>query len=241
MDAKISSTLKLSVSVELKGKPSHPWSSKIGGHPYLPVGTEYPSVKKVRPLFLLAQINFEEMPSLPDFPEIGILQFFIGDNELYGLDLESPFKSDYKIVYYPEVIQDKKKLVSDFSFLPEFTYTPLDAGFEAGMRFRRNAVSMPCNDYRFEDMFPELSDDYDLCDEYQEFCGALGTKIGGYPDFTQEDPRVRKTLKGYELLFQLDSEGEVCWGDMGVGNFFIKPEDLKKKDFSKVLYNWDCT
>jgi uncharacterized protein YwqG len=30
------------------------------------------------------------------------------------------------------------------------------------------------------------------------------------------------------------------WGDMGVGNFFIHPDDLAKKDFSKIFYTWDC-
>ena len=34
---------------------------------------------------------------------------------------------------------------------------------------------------------------------------------------------------------------DIMWGDVGVANFFIRPEDLKNKDFSKVLYNWDCS
>lgn len=29
------------------------------------------------------------------------------------------------------------------------------------------------------------------------------------------------------------------WGENGIANFFIHPDDLKKRDFSKVLYNWD--
>ena len=33
---------------------------------------------------------------------------------------------------------------------------------------------------------------------------------------------------------------EMLWGDVGVCNFFIHPHDLAKRDFSKVLYNWDC-
>jgi uncharacterized protein YwqG len=30
------------------------------------------------------------------------------------------------------------------------------------------------------------------------------------------------------------------WGDMGVANFFINSEKLKQKDFSDILYTWDC-
>ncbi|SUC47704.1 Domain of uncharacterised function (DUF1963) [Providencia stuartii] len=70
-----------------------------------------------------------------------------------------------------------------------------------------------------------------------------GHRIGGYPFFTQTDPReYRKEIQDYVLLLQIDSDYEtgILWGDIGVGNFFIHPEDLKNKDFSKVVYNWDC-
>ncbi|MEE1943747.1 DUF1963 domain-containing protein [Pedobacter sp. KR3-3] len=44
----------------------------------------------------------------------------------------------------------------------------------------------------------------------------------------------------YLLLFQLDSDEHIMWGDTGVANFFIDPTDLANKDFSKVPYHWDC-
>ncbi|MCM1165505.1 MAG: DUF1963 domain-containing protein [Lachnospiraceae bacterium] len=75
------------------------------------------------------------------------------------------------------------------------------------------------------------------------------TRMGGYPFFVQEDPRRynEEYAKRTVMLFQSDSEsgGEgwenmICWGDYGVANFFIAPEDLAKRDFSRVLYNWDC-
>ena len=37
-----------------------------------------------------------------------------------------------------------------------------------------------------------------------------------------------------------DRSFEIIWGDCGVANFFINSEALLKKDFSKVIYNWDC-
>lgn len=43
------------------------------------------------------------------------------------------------------------------------------------------------------------------------------------------------------LLFSLDSESDsdyaVGWG--GVGNFYIRAEDLARRDFSNVMYYWD--
>ncbi|WP_368500184.1 DUF1963 domain-containing protein [Kingella sp. (in: b-proteobacteria)] len=48
------------------------------------------------------------------------------------------------------------------------------------------------------------------------------------------------------MLLQLDSDAgddgidKVLWGDAGVANFFITPEDLQLRDFSHVLFTWDC-
>ena len=73
-----------------------------------------------------------------------------------------------------------------------------------------------------------------------------GHWILGYPGFTQEDPRdySEEYAKYDTLLFQMDSDGPRCdyvlWGDVGVGNFFINREALERKDFSDILYNWDC-
>ena len=65
----------------------------------------------------------------------------------------------------------------------------------------------------------------------------------GYSFFTQEDPRYNKKYKDYDtLLLQIDSEGEyVLWGDAGIGNFFITKKSLLEKDFTNILYNWDCS
>ena len=64
-----------------------------------------------------------------------------------------------------------------------------------------------------------------------------GHHLLGYPYFTQEDPREG----AYEtLLFQMDSDDNILWGDCGVANFFIDLEKLKQRDFSDVFYTWDC-
>ena len=70
----------------------------------------------------------------------------------------------------------------------------------------------------------------------------------GYPFFTQYDPRAGALMDEFDtLLLQIDSEGErgtgkdlILWGDVGVGGFFINGEALKRGDFSRVLFNWDC-
>ncbi len=87
----------------------------------------------------------------------------------------------------------------------------------------------------------DLPEDADLHGEQPKH------RIFGYPYFTQSDPRVELGCLDYydTLLLQIDSEfdGNACfimWGDSGVGNFFINSEALKKADFSRIMYNWDC-
>ena len=114
---------------------------------------------------------------------------------------------------------------------------------------------MPMSDAHFGPIFVkkynELTEDdniediYDLSYDTNEMIwdhhNGDGHKIGGYPAFSQEDPRKSDSDQTV-LLLQIDSEDDesIMWGDGGVCGFFCTPDDLKRRDFSKVLYNWDC-
>jgi uncharacterized protein YwqG len=64
-------------------------------------------------------------------------------------------------------------------------------------------------------------------------------KVGGYPGTTQDYP-IDADMDRDLLLLQISSGEEITWGDGGLANFFISPQDLLKRDFSRVLYNWNC-
>lgn len=71
----------------------------------------------------------------------------------------------------------------------------------------------------------------ELSEEYENLTKLSGSKIDGYPYFTQDDPRPYSTNTESEpfiLLLQIDSdkEGKIYWGDCGVANFFIQPSRL---------------
>ena len=91
----------------------------------------------------------------------------------------------------------------------------------------------------FHTLLEERDQDY-LYDQLQ----STGHRLLGYPCFEQYDPRGENSP--YDtLLFQLDSDWTedddyVMWGDAGVGNFFIRREDLENRDFSRIFYTWDC-
>lgn len=223
------------------------WQSKIGGLPYLPQGSSYPTEKDGRPLFLLTQLNFEEIPALPHFPKKGILQFFIADNEMYGLDFEDASNQEkFRVRYYMDIEKDETLLETDFSLLPEVENLPFKPVTSYPLDFKLQKEYIPINDHAFEtlfgaDFFSQFGRaEWDIQEKYSEQISSNGHKIGGYAFFTQQDPR--QANQAMQLLFQLDSDDkiDVQWGDMGVANFFISEKDLKNEIFSNVLYNWDC-
>lgn len=219
--------------------------SKFGGFPYLPVGYEYPTGDNGQPLFMLAQINFKEVPHLSGFPKQGILQFYVGDDNMYGLDLDDPFdQSNYRIIFFAEVDPDNAQ--EDFDF-PDFDNVPVLESH--ALRFEIQSAPVSPTDQAFDeyfgtpvfDFFDRFGNDkVEVRRAYARLAQGSGHKLGGYAHFTQEDPRLVQEFEEAKLLLQIDSDhNSILWGDEGIANFFIHPEDLKDLEFSEVLYNWD--
>ncbi|MEG4328306.1 YwqG family protein [Microcoleus sp. herbarium5] len=234
------------------------WQSKFGGFPYLPKGFEYPKTCDGKYLFLLAQLNFDEIPPLDGFPDRGILQFYIADDDLYGLNLDNSANADnhtiedqFKIIYFPQPNFKVENIITNYDFLPQPESFPVNGC--CGLQFTKKYAPISTSDYQFTQILgseiEELFMNSEIEDEYREISHSFGHKIGGYPYFTQDDARKYSNTSEQKqkldiLLFQMDSDAnetvDIMWGDSGVGNFFIDESALRELDFSKVLYNWDC-
>jgi uncharacterized protein YwqG len=235
------------------------WQSKFGGFPYLPKGFEYPKTAGGKYLFLLAQLNFDEVPPLDGFPDRGILQFYIADDDLFGLDFgnladldNSIVEDGFKIIYFPQPDLNVDHIITNYDFLPSPEYFPLDGC--CSLQFTKKYAPITTSDYQFteflgSEIIDELFMNYEIEDEYLEISHSFCHKIGGYPDFVQYDVREHSSKCDREqqpkiLLFQMATDCndtvDIMWGDGGVGNFFIDETALRNLDFSKVLYNWDC-
>jgi uncharacterized protein YwqG len=248
---KIESTLQKTVRVQPKKElPTSLIQSKIGGLPYWPKDQVYPRNPAGNPLFFLAQLNFREIPALPGFPLSGILQFFILNDDLYGMNMDQlDDNQNFRVVYHTEPLLADELLESAFPFWPQpWGYTPIpgDASFALDFAVDEEWLGPP--DYWFDEVYPEafLTALGEKQEEAMDFFYELGSKssghkVGGYAFFTQCDPR--KLEIPMQLLFQLDSDNDIdsMWGDMGIGNFFILPEDLKTLRFDRVLFHWDCS
>ena len=231
------------------------WDSKFGGYPYFPKGLKYPKSPEGTPLVLLAQINFSETLLLDKFPKEGILQFYIDSyHDLFGIDDEDMTNQAYfRVLYFDKIDLDEKNLITDFSFLPNIDDPDIILPFigSFALTFERKYEPISGCDYRLENLLEAFVDssedelDYcDLLDDYLDLYHGEEHKLGGYPFFTQDDPRMNfdDTVEPYELLFQMisDDDADIMWGDTGVGNFFIQPSALEQLDFSRVLYSYDC-
>jgi uncharacterized protein YwqG len=243
----------------LKEELPKSWYSKYLGLPYMPKNFKYPHSKNGRPLALLAQINFAETPKLEGYPTAGILQFFIADDDLWGLEFTDPYDSveqfklqtsqnNFRVIYHPEIIEDENFLITSVDFLPDFNYLPVER--ECRLEFSLREEVVWHNDYRFERLLGEgflaslTEEEEKAWADFTEKFTSQGNKIGGYADFVQQD--VRRFLtppdENWLLLLQIDEadNARIQWGDSGVGNFFIEEKALGALDFSRVLYNWDC-
>lgn len=239
--------------IEIKASPANDikaTESSFGAIPFIPSGFNYPVDKDGKQMTPLAQLNFSEIPHLKNYPEKGLLQFYISDNDCYGLDFNNQYNPDsFRIIYIenPEQLQEEK----DIDFVKQLLQSENTPVFKPHrLSFSKKTDYVGLNDYRsnlhgfsVNDWVSQYSGNINskLEDLSYELFATNGHRIGGYAYFTQTDPReYMKMARDTVLLFQMDSDNEIMWGDVGVGNFFIKPQDLAAKDFSKVLYNWDC-
>ncbi len=229
-------------------------SSKFGGLPYWTRGEEYPKAQDGANLYLLAQINFAEVPHIDDYPNRGLLQIFIKADGTYGCSFDSEQK-DWRIVwrevFSPSLAMSEaelwemgvkcageensemplplqKEYALSFEKCKTYSHPHLD-DFDGVLKNAAQVLGFPIYDKSCYELLDSDSLSAFYCDDEQH-------QIGGYPDFTQNDVR----REGDVLLFQMDGAGEISWGDSGFANFFISPDDLRVHNFSNVLYNWDC-
>jgi uncharacterized protein YwqG len=232
------------VKIDCKNQTVLPWESKIGGNPYWELSDEeYPKDEEGKPMRLLAQINFHEVPAFHNYPREGLLQFFVSTVEdEYGINFDDlTSQTNFRVIFRKSIKKDKVKLLRDFSFLDVVTFDHFPITGEQKLEFRIDEEVVPSFVEEFHVFFPNIDMTDEESKKYKSEINpkVQGCKMGGYPDFKQNDPR------GYDdeiLLLQLgyENQNNIMWGDLGVGSFFIRRDALSRLDFSEVAYYWDC-
>lgn len=245
-----------------------PWNSRLGGTAYLPKGQAHPVGPDGKPLALLAQLNFSEMPALQGYPARGIVQFFIAGSQsnahVYGMlsDDTKPFDEEryfaslsrqrwFRVVYHPQVLQDREKLQDAPAPSPEMM---LPMTGTAALGFETGIEPVSAYDYRFERFLGKPAAAFfaqfgareeAVANNYIAFSDKpVVAKVGGYSNPTQRDPRLTRPDQDWVVLLELqggalDNGFYMEWGDSGMGAFYIRRDDLARQDFSNVVYYWD--
>lgn len=215
------------------------------------------------------QVDISQLPySLPKQGILQIYINGKDDDYLYGCNFDDYLPHDgYQVRFWqddslPLNIDELNKVSEQLKRL-DTDCLPFDFGCQYDMNFvlstqscgtncfEYNAIADTIEPLKGNDIWNYLEETLgvDDPDEYLERYDKLsGNGYGqhlilGYPYFTQTDPReYNEQLQKHVLLFQIDTDddNDIMWGDCGVANFFIHPDDLKNQDFSKLIYNWDC-
>ena len=252
--------IKLSLADELAVT-----DSKVGGVPYIPKGDALPRSAEGKPLFMLAQINCEQLPENSLYPKKGLLQFWIAatDDYLYGIDFDNPCSNDFKRVLYFSTIGEALSIddfISDYTF--DDNHLPFNSKKQFALHFKKDTESISlegraATQFFFEKWNEAFSTQITTIDEFFEevpndICEEInasllkeptGHKIGGYPYFIEYDPREENDPHTL-LLLQIDIDNvegeEIYWGNGGgVANFFVSPEDMANCKFDDVLFHWE--
>ena len=227
--------------------PATPQGSRIGGKVWLPAGEDWPQSRAGVPMEFVAQIDFAQLPHIPDFPTSGLLQFFIAPDMMFGADFNQPENGDFKVFWREDV--DGAGSLRDGG--PDGRngrdyYSPMeDTG--AGIALT-GAVEMhlpTITAWHLRRDLPELTKGKGRGTMNAAFDAHYGEAperhhVGGHPEFTQDDWRIADEYQHVDrVLLNLWSKDGMMWGDAGQGQFLIGREDLLKRDFSKVYYAFD--
>lgn len=220
-------------------------TSKFCGKPFVPQGMKYPLGKySEMPMYLVAQINFEQLPALEGYPSEGLLQIFSeGDDDTIFETAKVRFISKEQMAEEP---------ITDFSFLSEIADDPYLESPTHLFSFEKredycntaNASTIEINGHdNLYDFIEDLgeanglgeSDIEEIADSIDEY--SMYSKVGGYSAGVQE-PFSEDELA---LVLQLDySNVENSQGD---GSLFVHvpKEDLAESNFSNAEVVYECS
>ena len=140
------------IEISLSDEKPNLFQSKFGGLPYLPKDKEVPKNKENEQLTLLAQINIEELPENNIYPmKKGILQFWILNDDILGLDYDTNLGDGYKIIYYKDIdksVTEEEVLEKYKPYKDEDSYFPIEGEFSLSFKLTDGYFSDSNDDFR---------------------------------------------------------------------------------------------
>jgi len=234
--------------------------SKIGGQPDLPKNQTWFKENNGKSLSFLAQINLSETRQFDksnQLPPSGLLYFFYSaEQEAWGFDPKD--KDKFKVFYFNGDIADivRTEFPPDLPEHSRYKSCKLNFGSSVSVPNWESEVVNEILSSEEQDAYVELTVDGEITkllghsdniqgtmeDECQLVTNGLYCgDPSGYNDPRAVD--LKKDADKWILLFQIDSidKAGMMWGDVGRVYFWIKKEDLEKKDFNKSWFVLQCS
>lgn len=224
-----------------------PLGSAFGGGAWRPDGAPWPQAADGRPMLFLAQINFADLPPLPEFPTAGLLQIFVeADGTFWGCDLDDPTQNHrFVIEWHPEPSGGALA----YNLYPR-RETPFQIRADSEMPKRDASLfahavvpDCPVGNWQLDDLLEPLDDE--LAELVTELLLDAAPRaedhhaVGGHPRFTQWDIRFDEDLRAYDrVLLRIGTDDRIMFGDAGQANFMIKHTDLAERAFSRAIFYW---
>lgn len=192
------------IEIILSDEKPNLFQSKFGGVPYLPKDKEVPKNKENEQLTLLAQINIDELPENNIYPmKEGILQFWILNDDILGLDYDTHLGDGYKIIYYKEIdksVTEEEILEKYKPYKDEDSYFPIEGEFSLNFKLTDGYFSDSNDDFR-EIVDREMKKFYDENkDKYSEILKIYDkeNQLNYWEiwDILEEDKKIGKKLFG---------------------------------------------
>lgn len=251
-EALMKDTIRYNLTPVLDYNDIPPGASRIGGTPDLPESINWPADNKGNYLSFIGQLNLQQLKPYDTYnilPDTGYLFFFYDANQ--GMGGYSPEEKHlFRVIYFGGVEEDLR-----FPDFPESLSE--NAQYYACALSIEKQISMP---YKWGKNFSFLSSeerdiygdkvwkdaeinktlghaDY-IQDEMEPLCQIVTHKEfeGDFRKF--DDPKydeLNEGAKDWLLLLQVDSNQETAymqWADMGRLYFWIRKQDLEKKNFN---------
>jgi len=238
--------------------PIEPRGTRLFGPALLVEGEEWPKGRDGETLDFLAQLNLADCAPLDGYPREGLVQFFIGRDDLFGANIGGPGGLDTgnflvrglpvdvggAIQTAPHADTFDPSGIDDYSPSSHFdmrkrgiTLVPEMITDQMGLDVLEASLRFDALDHKTYDLDPL----YDAIDTIIQDA-PLEHHTAGYPAFTQSDIREDERYAEYDhVLLRLTSDDYLMWGDVGECVFMIRSADLAKGDFSRVVYSWDCS
>lgn len=249
--------------------PASIGATRFGGAPDVPADFEWPyfetstyedEVVKPRPLSFLAQFCCEDLAPYDAenlLPKHGLLSFFYEfGSQRWGYD---PTDKGCARVFW---FEDTKALIradvpaeleEDFRFAPKGYCLQTKPSYPSGEDFAMLGGEADDDFYGVYDALDQANSSKILGwatlqqGNMTMECALVtqGYYLGG-PDGWAEIPKTVKeeaktrSIFDWQLLLQLDSEGELMFGDCGMIYFYIKKEDLAARRFDRAWLVLQC-